>query len=289
MKILRSVAALALALTLIATPASATHEAPTANDTVATATVIDALPFWAYGDTYDAVDNTDDAAYPSCFEHSDYSVWFQYTATADAEVVLSTMYSGFDTVMDVFQNSENITCNDDAAGDYGSKVNVPVTAGETYLIRVAGYGGDSGPFQFSAEEFIPMEASLTVADRGSLRMNSGRAVVQATVECNQDGYAAIEFAGSQLTGTGRRSRWVDCGETFRVRINSRNGEFLPGPMEIDWSGYACRWDAYGGYVVADTAEGGEGMTATDHDGEPAADPSCMELAGSKTVLLIPSQ
>lgn len=290
MKMLRSVASLACALTLIATPASASHEeAPALNDTIAGATVIDELPFSAYGDTYDAVDNTDEDAYSSCFDHSGSSVWFQYTAPDDADVVLSTMYSEFDTVMDVFRNGENTACNDDASGDYSSKLIVPVVAGETYLIRVAGYGGDSGWLQFSAEEFIPMQASLAVADRGSLRMNNGRAIVQATLECNQAGYAGFEFAGTQLTGNGRRVRWVDCGGTFPVRINSRNGEFLPGPMDVDWVGYACRWDSYGGGGVAEPVEVGGGTAAMDHDEEPATDGSCMELSGSKRVLLIPSQ
>lgn len=287
MKMFRTVASLALALTLIAAPASASDDAaPVLNDTVADATLINELPFWAYGDTYDAVDNSDDEAYPSCFSHSDYSVWFEYTAPAGAEVVFSTMYSEFDTVIDVFQNAENIACNDDASWDYTSKVTVPVADGETYLIRVAGLGGQSGPFTFSAKEFLPMQATVTVADRGSLRMNNGRAIVQATVECNQDGYVELGFVGSQLTGSGGRSHWVDCGAAFPVRINSRKGDFLPGPMDVEWSGYACSWDSYGWYGVAEPAEG---MTAMDHDEEPVIDSSCTELAGSKTVFLMPSQ
>lgn len=278
-----------MALTLLATPAAASEDgSPVLNDTVAGATVINELPFWAYGDTYGATDSNDDAVYPSCFD-SDYSVWFQYTAPANAQVELSTMYSQFDTVIDVFHNTENIACNDDASWDYSSKVIVPVVAGDTYLVRVAGLGGQSGPFELSAEEFIPMQATLTVADQGALRMSNGRAIVQAGVECNQDGYVEIGFTGAQLTGNGRRFRWVECGQTFPVRINSRNGEFLPGPMDVDWSGYACKWDDYGWYESAEPVEGGQGFAALDHDEELVTDGGCVELSGSKTVLLIPAQ
>lgn len=280
MKMLR-VATFALALTLIATPASAIHEPPQPfNDTVATATVIDEMPFWTHGTTESAGDNTDDAAYPSCFGRSSSNVWYQYTATRDADVVLSVPHAGFDVALDVFEkDGENVACYD-SPSSYGFDVTVPVVAGETYLIRVAGVDDDFGSFELAADEFPPMEATLTVADHGMFPISSPRPIVVATIECNQDGYIDVKFTGTQLTAKDWRSRVVECGQTFWVPLGSTFGEFLPGPMDVDWSGYACR---------GKPADSDGDATTMGHPQEAVRYTGCEELSGSKTVLLIPTR
>jgi len=69
--------------------------------------------------------------------------WFSYTAAASGTLIASTCGgTGDDTVLSVFSNcSTQVACNDDSC-NYQSEVAYPIAAGQTVLIRVAGYGGD---------------------------------------------------------------------------------------------------------------------------------------------------
>jgi hypothetical protein len=48
-------------------------------------------------------------------------------------------------------SANEIACNDDACGSFDSSITIPVTAGETYLLRVAGFSGQSGDFTLTLE------------------------------------------------------------------------------------------------------------------------------------------
>ncbi len=81
--------------------------------------------------------------------HAD--VWFCYTASCDGIATASLCNSDYDTKMAVYDGCvcpavDMIGCNDDACGDDGLKSEVvfPVVAGNTYLIRIGGYDGESG-------------------------------------------------------------------------------------------------------------------------------------------------
>jgi hypothetical protein len=293
-KTTRVLVAALLVIGALGAPAQASHEEPVSNDTVASALTITGLPYFHTTDTSQAVDRSDEDAAPErgCFEHSDYSVWYSLTPDSDMLVRLSTAGSEFDTVLEIFAGAaqELVDCDDDGGWEVDSRISLNAVAGETYLIRAAGYGGENGYLQFSAHEVIPMEASLSVADQGVVRLSNGRAIVSAVLECNQYGYADILFRAEQGTGplaaNGRRWISTECGEQvpLNVRINSRNGTFLPGQAEVEWSGFACSEYAYG-WGVATAIDSDETVSTMDHD----EDVDCTEFSGSKTVLLLPAE
>jgi hypothetical protein len=89
-------------------------------------------------------------------------VWFAYRPVSSATVNVNTCGSGYDTVMSVYTGAcgslTQVACNDDNAtggnnacgGGLSSGINVPMTAGNTYYIRVAGYQGATGSFTVRA-------------------------------------------------------------------------------------------------------------------------------------------
>jgi hypothetical protein len=97
---------------------------------------------------------------PSC-ANSNYPAWLKVTATCTGTLKLDTCGSEMtDTVLAVYTGDcaspTQIACNDDA-GPAGpcpnsttSYLALPVTAGSSYMIRVAGYGGTYGGFRFHA-------------------------------------------------------------------------------------------------------------------------------------------
>ena len=77
-------------------------------------------------------------------------VWYTYTPPCTGSVNVGTCGSSFDTVVVVYSGScgalTQIGCNDDnGVCGTGSLLNVPVTFGMTYWIRVGGYLGANGP------------------------------------------------------------------------------------------------------------------------------------------------
>lgn len=87
-------------------------------------------------------------------------VWFTYSAFAAGTLRLTTCGSAFDTVLSVHafcpgDTANQIACNDDAsiaecAGTLQSALEFNVTPSATYLIRLAGYNGQSGSYTLHA-------------------------------------------------------------------------------------------------------------------------------------------
>jgi len=87
-------------------------------------------------------------------------VWFRYVPTLSGTVQIQTTGSSLDTVVTVYSecSGSELGCNDDALGGspvgYGtlsSYLTLPVTLGEDYYIRVAGYNGLVGHFQLRVD------------------------------------------------------------------------------------------------------------------------------------------
>ncbi|QOJ00481.1 MAG: pre-peptidase C-terminal domain-containing protein [Phycisphaeraceae bacterium] len=87
------------------------------------------------------------------------SVWYKYTAQATGTLRLDTCGSSYDTTLSVYATNScpngtgtQVGCNDDAGANgpcpntTRSYLEVPVTAGSTYYIRVSGWNGASGDF-----------------------------------------------------------------------------------------------------------------------------------------------
>ncbi len=87
-------------------------------------------------------------------------VWYRYTASATGTVNINTCGSAYDTVLSVHgactgTTGNQLACDDDNAGAGGnnacggglqSGLDLAVTAGAVYTIRVAGYNGASGSY-----------------------------------------------------------------------------------------------------------------------------------------------
>ncbi len=96
------------------------------------------------GSTTDALGDTGS----SCGYYYDlYDVWHTFTAPATADYLISLCGSGFDTTLAVYDacGGNEIACNDDSCGDQSMLV-ASLQADQTYLIRVAGYDGDTGAY-----------------------------------------------------------------------------------------------------------------------------------------------
>lgn len=105
-----------------------------------------------------------------CFGFNDNSVqadvWYSFTAPSSTTVEWSTCDQvGFDSRLAIYkagvactpQDGDLLACNDDGAGcgNYTSRVIFDVVQGETYLMRLGGFGGDSGTGTFDLFETTP--------------------------------------------------------------------------------------------------------------------------------------
>lgn len=188
------------------------------NDAWENATV---MAFWAfeYTDTLGAI--TDGPALsPDCNEGYGLSfeadVWYTIVApqTGCIEVSLC-QWSNYDTRLAVYAtNGEpkeefQVACNDDACG-FASSVVFPALAGESYLIRVGGYGGATGQALLSVQPSnapcgagcgsdINCDGVINGADLGALLANWGGS---GDGDLNGDGVVNGSDLGMLLAGWG---------------------------------------------------------------------------------------
>ncbi|HYE61306.1 MAG TPA: hypothetical protein VD997_04860 [Phycisphaerales bacterium] len=209
--------------TLTITPPSCGPVAP-ANDTCAGALFL-ADGIAATGSTT-AATNDGTASCGSSSTSAD--VWFAYRPVTSGAVNVNTCGSGFDTVMSVFTGScgslTQVACNDDNAtggnnacgGGLSSGINVNMTGGTTYYIRVAGYQGAVGNFNVRAiggGGTIPAPNDSCAARPG---VGLGDTAFNNT-NCTTDGptHTGCNYNGSnQIT----RDLWFNYPSTFNGRI-----------------------------------------------------------------------
>lgn len=113
---------------------------PPPNDNRANATVITA-PGTITGTNVNATLETGEAA-ASCQASSGASVWWSYTPATTGSVDINLSATGFDTVLTLYlADGTEVACDDDSGSvTFTSRLRTSVTAGTTYLIRVAGFG-----------------------------------------------------------------------------------------------------------------------------------------------------
>lgn len=77
-------------------------------------------------------------------------IWYRYTASCTGTVTASLCGSSYDTKLAVYpgascpsQSGSVLSCNDDNC-DFQSEVKVQATAGDTFLVRIGGFGGAQG-------------------------------------------------------------------------------------------------------------------------------------------------
>jgi hypothetical protein len=195
-----------MALLLCTTVAGA---AP-ANDDIAQATVITALPFTDGPlDTNAATTAPED---PSCAGRS-HTVWYVVTPTADLSLIVHTFGSQYDTTVSAYTGTPGaltqIACNDDYYDDsvysLQSRVVFSAVAGTTYYIMVGSwYSSPGGRLLFWAVEPAPLEASvfgITPQTAVCKNVSTGRQVTLSqpapTWDCEAAGLAV--YAGNTVT------------------------------------------------------------------------------------------
>ncbi len=127
------------------------------NDLCASATVIPAgatsfnpIPFCTVGATAGS------ELTESCgFTTNSNTVWYAFTPTCNRRLTIDTNGSTYDTVLSVFHGTcgaaNEIDCDDDSGTGLNSQlVNVPLTANQPYLIKIADFGNpDGGTLDFN--------------------------------------------------------------------------------------------------------------------------------------------
>ena len=122
-----------------------------------------------HGDTSNA---TNDGTASCGNSSTSADVWFAYTADEPCFLFADTCCSGYDTVLSIHTfcsdpGGSEQACNDDydcdGDGDVGndgfvSAVALPLEGGDTYLIRIAGFEGATGPFTLDVSCHPPIEA-----------------------------------------------------------------------------------------------------------------------------------
>jgi hypothetical protein len=80
-------------------------------------------------------------------------VTWTWTATATRTYTFSTTGSAFDTVLYVLDDcaGPELACNDDTPPGNTSSVSVPMTAGQTVIVVVDGYGTASGSYNLRVQ------------------------------------------------------------------------------------------------------------------------------------------
>ncbi len=123
---------------------------------IASATPIDALPYYDTGTTAGHVDDYDEECpYPGSTSPD---VVYVLNLAEGASIDVDICESAYDTKLYIYDDAMTaLACNDDAGcgtTGYMSKIEAfPVTAGVNYYIVVDGYGGDQGDYVISVEGY----------------------------------------------------------------------------------------------------------------------------------------
>ncbi|MEO8356949.1 MAG: S8 family serine peptidase [Chloroflexota bacterium] len=151
----------------------ANFAASVSNNDFNTPTSINTMPYNISQDTRGATKANDDPALTACNRlPGKASVWYRITPSVNADLLLDTKGSDYDTMLAVWTGSRgslvSVGCNDDINEvDGDSILTVPVTAGTTYYIEASTYAGridvngaSAGELQFNKDDVGDDDASI---------------------------------------------------------------------------------------------------------------------------------
>jgi hypothetical protein len=117
------------------------------NDDFDDALVITSVPYNNVQDTTWATTASDDPEFTCRSGQRYHTVWYRFTPSSNGTMTVDTFGSAYDTVLAVWTGTRGALqsegCNDDAGGTLQSQVEVPVSAGTTCYIEVAGYSSEA--------------------------------------------------------------------------------------------------------------------------------------------------
>lgn len=154
-------------------------------------------------------------------------VWYRFTAATSGTHAFDTLGTvGLDTTLSVFDScgGSELVCDDDAAGNLLSRVQLFLNTGQTVFVRVAGYNGQQGPFTLSSRvpstpapnDNCPDAEAVAVLPHTYTRDASGSAE-DLDVSCN-DGAATSTANGVWFTYTPGATQLVRFSDTSPANI-----------------------------------------------------------------------
>lgn len=144
----------------------------------------------------------------SCGNTDNLDVWHTFTSIVDGNYTISLCGSAFDTTLAVYNACEGteLACNDDFCSRQ-SQLNIYLNAGQTILIRVAGYRSAMGDYTIVVSSDCrplpepvnpgPIEYSFDADLNPVLTWNSGAQIIQNT-QVSQYGTAGIYGTDDRL-------------------------------------------------------------------------------------------
>ena len=174
------------------------------------------------------------------------ALWYTFTPEKDGFVNMNTCSSGFDTTITVYENPDQVfnkkknyfdrnylACNDDSSHPlgtcyYSSNLDVFLSAGHEYLVRIGGYNYESGDFSLYLEYLEPQP----YADPDNAR----------TLEVNQPQTGDMAEADIDLSlwytftpAVSSAYRVVACTSDFDSTLTVYNGDPLDGGAQIAYN------------------------------------------------------
>ena len=182
---------------LLAAPGGVLHAAPDNDD------IADATPITSASGSLSAtsVDATDEAGEPDVIGSN--SVWWRWTPPSSGTAVVDTIDSGYDTTLAAFDSDLELRDSNDDTHGLQSEVSFSVTAGNDYLVRVAGYGGATGPISLSWSVTTSSTSNDDFAGRIALEGDSGTTTASSSGATDESWEDEL-FPGSS---DGQRSLW----------------------------------------------------------------------------------
>jgi hypothetical protein len=213
--------------------ATATTNAPPANDNFASATTLSGPTISANGTNVNATKETGEPNHGG--DAGGKSVWWNWMAPASGTVVIDTNGSNYDTTLGVYTgtavNALTLVAGDNNGGpNLTSRVSFAATAGVVYQIAVDGTGGASGTIQLNLALSAPATAG-TVASIASWNFDTTpyTSPISATA-----GTGSIDLSG--WGGTFTNFGGTTGQALALVPGTSGNGTYI----EFDFSMSGCR-------------------------------------------------
>ncbi len=141
-----------------------------ANDDFSGATDFLTLPYTGSQDIITATSADDDPTFPASqcpyIAEGTNTVWYKFTPATSGYVTINMIGSEFDTVLGVWKGASpsaltSVGCNDDMDynnGNYQSQLLFHVTAGQTYMVEVAGWYDVAQNFTLNASFAAPIKS-----------------------------------------------------------------------------------------------------------------------------------
>lgn len=234
----------ALIVGLLSLPASALVAAP-ANDDVASATVVGALPF------SDTVDTSAATAAPGDLDCSGledtHTVWYMIAPATDTVLGLRTepQFPGEVSTSVASGSPGSLTflqCG------FARTQTLHATAGTTYFIQLASAGSDpGGVIRFSVDQVEPITVSLKLATTG--RIDETGITVGGTLRCSRPLLPGSEVVVQGTLTQGSATGWlvpfhsaVGCPTNplrWETGVQVQAGTFVGGKATLSATAFAC--------------------------------------------------